>query len=656
MLEFDIALSALRASQRGLQVTANNLANAATPGYHRQQVILTERSPIQVNNLMLGTGVDVARVARARDLLTEMTINGTASQQGMAQAKMESLQKLESLFSAGDGSVHTTLQTFFNQLDQLATNPADMTIRRGVIQGAQSLVGAVNDIAEGLDDLQTNLDRQIDDTLGQINNLTSQLAELNRQVGLALGQGGTPNDLLDKRDQLLGELSNLVDVRNVEGSVSDSVTYLAGGGAIFSTVPVALGRMTLEDGSTAIVRMPGTEPLTIPSGRLSGLLEARNELVGAARDQLTKFTDSFVQAMDQIHATGVGRSGPLSRVDGSRGVKSVGQPLALAGTAFPITAGDLYVGVTNLATGKRTVERISYNPAVDRLSDIATKLSGIGHVQGFAHTADGTLSIVTEPGYGIDFSGQYPTTLEPTVWTGTSTTQLSGQYAGSANDQWTFAVNGNGRVGIDSGLTVDVFNANGERIKTLEIGAGYSPGSELEIANGVKIRFGAGTVAAGDSGKADMVKSPDTGGLLSGLGLNTFFTGNAPGNLAVRNDLVLDPAQLAAGGSSAIGDNTVAKMLAALRNKPLFEGSQTPAEYLAQLTSVQAFQSRDAQQQVSNIQGVSERLQSARDSLSGVDTNEELMQMLTYQRMFQAASRFMLTVNDTMAELMQIVR
>src|SRR6218665_684370 len=153
MLEFDIALSALRASQRGLQVTANNLANATTPGYHRQQLILTERAPIQVSNLLLGTGVDVARIARARDLLTEMTINGTTSQQGMGEARMESLQKLESMFASGDGSIHSTLQNFFNQLDQLATNPADMTIRRGVIQGAQSLTGSINDIANGLDGL-----------------------------------------------------------------------------------------------------------------------------------------------------------------------------------------------------------------------------------------------------------------------------------------------------------------------------------------------------------------------------------------------------------------------------------------------------------------------------------------------------------------------
>jgi len=656
MLEFDIALSALRASQRGLQVTANNLANATTPGYHRQQMILTERGPIQVQNLSLGTGVDVARIARARDLLTEMTINGTTSQQGMAESRMEALQKLESLFAAGDGSAHATLQNFFNQLDQLATNPADMTIRRGVIQGAQSLAVAINDIAGGLDDLEKNLNSQIDDTLNQINNLTGQLAELNRQIGMAQNQEGAPNDLLDKRDALLGELSNYIDVRSVEGTASDSVTYLAAGGIVFSTVPQAMGRMTLDDGSTAIVRLPGTEPLTIPTGRLAGLLEARNEFVGAAREDLTTFTQKFVQAMDEIHATGIGRSGPEARIEGTRGVAIVGQPLARAGTQLPITAGDLYVGVTNLATGERTVQKISYDPAVDRLADIAARIGTVPHLQGFAHLSDGTLSISADPGYGVDFSAQPQTRLDTTTWTGTSTTKLTGKYTGENNDEWTFKINGSGRVGIDSGLTVDVFNAAGERVKTLAIGAGYSPGSDLEIADGVKIQFAAGTVVAGEQGTAEMVQSPDTGGLLSGLGLNSLFTGSQPGNLAVRSDLVADPSKLAAGGTGASGDNTVAKLMAGARNLTLFEGSQTSAEYLAQLTSVQAFQSQDAQQQVSNIKGVADRLQSERDSLSGVDTNEELMQMLTYQRMFQAASRFMLTVNDTMAELMQIVR
>ena len=656
MLEFDIALSALRASQRGLQVTANNLANATTPGYHRQQMILTERGQIQVQNLTLGTGVDVARIARARDLLTEMTINGTTSQQGMAESRMEALQKLESLFAAGDGSAHSTLQTFFNQLDQLATNPADMTIRRGVIQGAQSLANAINDIAGGLDDLEKNLDSQIDDTLDQINNLSGQLAELNRQIGMAQNQGAQPNDLLDKRDAILNELSNYIDVRTVEGTASASVTYLAAGGIVFSTEPQRLGRALLDDGSTAIVRQPGNDPLTVPSGRLAGLLDARNELVGSARDQLTTFTQTFVQAMDEVHASGIGRSGPQERVDGTRGVKIIGQPLARAGTQLPVQAGDLYIGVTNLATGQRTVEKISYDPAVDRLADIASKVSSLSHLQGFTQLSSGTLSIVANSGYAVDFSPQPQSTLDTTTWTGTSITKLSGAYTGNRNDEWTFKINGSGRVGVDSGLSVDVFNAAGERVKTLSIGSGYSPGSDLEIADGVKIQFSAGTVTGGEQGTAEMVKSSDTGGLLAGLGLNSLFTGSLPGNLAVRSDLVADPSKLAAGLSSASGDNTIAKRLAGARNLTLFEGSQTSTEYLAQLTSVQAFQSQDAQQQVSNIKGVADRLQSERDSLSGVDTNEELMQMLSYQRMFQAASRFMLTVNDTMAELMQIVR
>lgn len=656
MLEFDIALSALRASQRGLQVTANNLANATTPGYHRQQLVLTERAPIQVSNLLLGTGVDVARVARARDLLTEMTINGTTSQQGMGEARMESLQKLESMFASGDGSIHSTLQTFFNQLDQLATNPSDMTIRRGVIQGAQSLTGSINDIATGLDKLQKNLDSQIDDTLNTINNLSSQLAELNRQISMAQNLNAEPNDLLDKRDAILGELSNYIDVKSVESTTADSVTYLAAGGVVFSTQPQTLGRLSLDDGSTVIVRQPGTEPLTIPSGRLAGLLEARNELVPAAQDQLKTFTQTFVQAMDEIHATGVARTGPQSRIDGVRPVKLVGQPLARAGTEFPISSGALYVGVTNLATGERTVQKVSYDPSVDRLEDIANRLGTVAHVQGFAHLSDGTLSITTDAGYAIDFSGQPQSGLDTTTWTGTSSPKISGIYTGATNNDWTFKINGTGRVGIDSGLSVDVFNAAGERVKTLDIGAGYSPGSDLEIADGIKIKFPSGTVTGGEQGTAEMVASPDTGGLLAGLGLNTLFTGSAPGTLAVRSDLIADPSKLAAGGTAASGDNAIAKLMAGVRNLPMFEGSQTSAEYLAQVSSVQAFRSQDAQQQVANIKTVAERLQSQRDSASGVDTNEELMQMLSYQRMFQAASRFMLTVNDTMAELMQIVR
>jgi flagellar hook-associated protein 1 FlgK len=656
MLEFDIALSALRASQRGLQVTANNLANVNTPGYHRQKLVLTEKSPIKVDNLLLGTGVDVARIERARDVLTELSINNTTSQLGQADARVEVLSKLESLFSEGSGSVHNELQDFFDQLDQLAVNPSDTTIRRSVIQSAQSLANSINDIAEGLEALQSNVDSQIDDTLGDLNIKLAQLSEINKQINLVEAQGSDANSLLDQRDQLVEELSSLVDVKGMDPRDPDATVYLASGGVVFTTVSPTLESVTLPDGTTAIVDAAAGVPLTFTSGKMAGLMEARNTLIDSASDGLNEFARNFVQAVDEIHGIGMGTSGPLGRIDGVRGVGFPNQPLAVAGAAFPVTPGSLFVGVTDRATGERTLHEIPYDPATDSLSDVSAAISTIPHLQGFIHTDDGSLSIVSEPGYGVDFTGQYATRPTPVAWSGTSQTTISGQYTGDANEEFTFQVRGSGQVGVTSGLEVDVFNSLGERVTTLNIGAGYSAGTPLEIKNGVKIQFSAGTVVNGNSSRSQVIADPDSGGLLSALGIGSLFSGTEAGNLSVRSEIVADPTLLSSAGVNAAGDNRVARLLAALRGAPLFNGTQSASEYLAELTSVQAFQSQDAQQQADNVKAVKERLLAERDSTAGVDTNEELMQMLNYQRMFQAASRFTVTINDMLQELMNIVR
>lgn len=656
MLEFNIALSALRASQRGLQVTANNLANSATPGYHRQSLALTESNPIRLQGLTLGTGVTVERITRARAALTEVTLNAVSSQQGTAQARLDTLQKIESLFAPGDGSIHAELENFFTQLDQLATNPGDLTIRRGVVQGAQGIARSLNSIADGLSDLQRDLDTTVDEQVDQVNAQIRQVADLNSKIAIAKGQGGDPNDLLDMRDQILKELSNVIDVRVIEAPNVPDTVYLAGGSVIFSTTPVELERTTQSDGTTQLVRPPSTQPLTIPTGSLAGLLEARNELVGFAKEQLSEFSQTFIRSVDAIHAAGLGQGGAQNRYDSARSVGSVTAPLAQAGTAFPVSKGSLYVGVTNQSTGVRTVRRVDYDPAVDSLNDIAARLGTIPNVQGLTQSAAGTLSIVGDVGYTVDFAGQYPSELQTTTWTGTSKATFSGAFTGTANEQYTFAVNGSGRVGVDAGLSVDVFNVAGERIATLDVGSGYSPGSPLTLPGGVKVQFSAGTITGGESGTAAMVQNSDSGGFLSALGINSLFTGSEPGDLAVRQEIVSNPSRLSAGQFAVSGDNGAAKRLAQLRTTDLFGGVQSAEEYLSDLTALQAFRSQDAQNQLSNLEGVTARLEAERDSVSGVDTNEELMNMLQYQRMFQAASRFMLTVNDTLQELMSVIR
>jgi flagellar hook-associated protein FlgK len=154
-----------------------------------------------------------------------------------------------------------------------------------------------------------------------------------------------------------------------------------------------------------------------------------------------------------------------------------------------------------------------------------------------------------------------------------------------------------------------------------------------------------------------MTGQPDETGLLASLGLQSFFSGNSLKDLSVNPDLQASPAQLAASRTGGYSDGQQLDRIIALRSEPVFSNSgESIEERLASITGQSGSLVSSKQQELGQRDVRQQQLESSRDELSGVDPNEELLQMLQYQRAFQAASRFVTSIDNTLNELLNLVK
>ncbi len=643
-------LSALTASQRGLDITGENIANASTPGYHRQNLILEPRwlgGPV-------GQGVDIDSIARARDQLIERSLTSHQIQTGQNDAELGLLHQLETLFSPGTASLGGRAANLFGRIQQLAARPDDDTQRGAVLAAAQDLAGTLNGLAASVGELRGSSRQSVEDNVEQVNTLARQIAGFNRQIQDALVRGYSPNELKDQRDQALNQMAALVDVRTTD-QPGGMITVVAAnltlvGGATSARLAVqadAAGLLSLTpEGSTV--------PLTISGGAITGLIEVHNQTLPAYQQRLDDIARGLAAALDTIQATGLGLDGPPTSALGVRDVSDPAAPLATTAD-LPVQAGDLTVSVTDLSTGQRTLLRLAIDPATQSLQDLATALTTATGGQVTASvTADNRLQLQAQAGYAFDFAGRLPSAPENVAMGGTSAPTVTGRYTGPDNGTYSFQVVGSGTVGVTAGLALEVRDTASNLVTTLNVGQGYTPGSALAAGNGLTVRLSAGTTAAG-SFDIPVTAEPDTTGVLAALGVNTLFTGSTASDLAVRADLLASPEGLAASRDGGAGDASNLTRLLDVRGQTLLSG-QTLEELSADLVGDVGQGVRDREDQQSALMSLGQELFSRQQAISGVDPNEEIANMLQYQRMFQMAARFIDAVNTTLDSLVSILR
>jgi flagellar hook-associated protein 1 FlgK len=325
----EIVRKGLQTQQRALDVTGHNIANANTPGYTRQSAIIGTTTPWTLPGMnkpfqagQVGTGAKVEEIRRIRDAFIDVQVRNESKELGYWEAKADVLQKLEVIINEpSDSGIRTVMDQFWASLQELSKNPESEAVRATVRQRGIAVADTFNHIHRQLGELREDINASVKVKVSQINSLATQIRDLNDQiVRIEVNKLENANDLRDRRDNQLDELSKLVDIRYNEDQYGAVRVSVGGKGLVLGSRVDLLEAVDLgETNGLVTVRWQDGGPLSLSSGELLGLIQsmgyldaAGGELKGTIPEmtlELNHLANSIVTATNWVHLQGYPKSG-----------------------------------------------------------------------------------------------------------------------------------------------------------------------------------------------------------------------------------------------------------------------------------------------------------------------------------------------------------
>jgi flagellar hook-associated protein 1 len=303
------ALSGLLVEQGALQVTTNNVANVNTPGYSREVPVLVSSDPVVVDPLTFGTGVTLQDVQSITDPILSSQIQQQTQAQGQYSALASALQQTQVNFTTSSNDIGTEISNFFDSINQLSTDPSDLSLRQGVLTAADNLATSFNTAANNLTQQQSSLDLSAVQTVGQINQLTQQIAGLNAQVSNLQNVGENAGTFVDQRTEAINQLSALVDVSVIPTGNTLTLTTANGAPLVTGQQSFQLTTQTNSAGLHDIYSQGNDITSEITSGQLGGTLEARDQEIPSIKSQLDTLAAGLANAVNTVQAGGYDLNG-----------------------------------------------------------------------------------------------------------------------------------------------------------------------------------------------------------------------------------------------------------------------------------------------------------------------------------------------------------
>lgn len=658
MSDYEIGISGFQAVQQALNVVGNNIANAATEGYHRQDVDFRPADDTYLNDIMVGQGVAIEGIVRMVNTFLEGEIVDQESMIAQISRELESLKTVESaLGELSSSGLSTALDNFFGAMQDLAAHPTDSNYQNPVISAAESLCIQLRNMGTVITDMQEGLFTEAQETVIQINLITTQIAELNSSIHSRLVVGDNANNILDQRDQLITDLSRMIGVMTYDREYG--VVDIAAGntplvvGAQECLIKVGL----IADGTSYNIGISPDDAdvydINVTGGKIGALVNLRGNIVDALATKLDNLAEGIANQINKLHVQGVGTAGSFT--------SQTGWTMAVTDVSDfepSVTSGNIYVRMT-APDGTVSRSTIAVDTATDTLATMAAKFNGITGLTGVV-TA-GKLVLTAGTDYTFDFlPGVLSAPIAATsTMTGTvPTINISGDYTGTSTKTYTATISGTGTVGSGT-LTVTVNDGTSD-VATLTLGTGYVPGSVIAVADGIKISVGPGDLNDAETFQISAVSNSDPTGFLAATGINCFFTGNNAGSIAV-NDYVGNSTNginnIAVCNSVSLDDNGGALAMANIGDTAIAGlGSMSMKEYYRETVIDVANQISNTELRQDNSYGVWRSLNQQRDEVSGVDMNDEAAKMLVFERMFQAIAKYMNAVSTALDTLMNIMQ
>jgi flagellar hook-associated protein 1 FlgK len=386
----DVGRRSLANSQTALQTTAHNVANKTTEGYSRQRVDLVTNEPVGEGKLRIGQGARAAQVTRINNQYLEKQIEREGNQLGYQNSRSEMLSRVEQVYNeqVNQGLNHS-MGNFFNSFRELSNNPESLATRTQVKETADHLAKDFLHVNEQLHAIQADADYQITSKVGEVNQLTREIASLNEKVAAVEVTGMPANDERDRRDLLVKQLGEKIDVKYAE-SKDGQLTITAGNTAVLvsgfsqrdlvaQSTPAREGK---REGNVEIFykstdhSTPVNITKQLKTGQIGGLLEVRDKVTNDMIAGMDELAFSLASEVNKAHVQGYDRNG-------NTGQLLFDQPMEVAGASENLKIADEVASdVSRIAAAGQ-----ANSPGDNRIANI---LSGLQYKQVMA---DGTATL-----------------------------------------------------------------------------------------------------------------------------------------------------------------------------------------------------------------------------------------------------------------------
>lgn len=647
----NIGLTGLNAAQAQLITTGHNITNAGVDGYHRQTVIQRNATPQFTGEGFFGQGTQVASVTRSYDRFLETQVLTSSTRQAEYATYSSQISQINNLLADSTSGLSPSLEAFFAGVQEVAANPTSVAARQSLLSAAESMTARFQALDSRFSEIRDSVEGQIESTVGQINMYASAIADMNDRISLAqvAGSSVAANDLLDQREQLISELNKLVKVTAVtESNGMTSVFIGTGQSLVTGNQTTTLGAVQdVNDPQrkvVALISANGTSnalPESLLSGgALGGLLSFRSGTLDTAQNSLGLIAMGVAQTFNDQHALGIDLNGKLG------------------GAFFNISEPTLKPAIGGVSVFIDDVSELSANDYLLEVDGSGYKLT-IGDKEvsfsGTSYQGEG-LNISITSASQIPATGLF---IQPVRF--------------AARDI-SVAITDPREVAVGDPVSVAPGSFNGaasdriQNVKTTAVGVGGIDANSDGTADfsPITLTFNSGTnTFTATSGTIERY-AESTGSWVSGSGFNPatdstgvkfrVVNGTSPADYAFEftaigawqdgESMVFSPT------AAGVADNRNAVALGALQTSKtmLSDGSTSTATFqsvYAQMVSKVGNKAREVQVGEKAQASLLAQATDARDSVSGVNLDEEAANLVRYQMAYQSAAKVM-TVAQTL--------
>ncbi|WP_028104768.1 flagellar hook-associated protein FlgK [Pseudoduganella violaceinigra] len=645
-----IGKSGLLAAQTGLATTGHNITNSNVTGYNRQVVVQGTTPPLQTGDGFVGTGTEVAQIKRVYDDFLNRQLLGAQTNQSQLDTYFNQVSQIDNLLADTTVGLSPALQDFFKGVQNANSSPQSPAARQALLSSAQSLASRFNGISARMKELQQGVNTGVAASVNEINSFARRIADLNNTIaGLSVDPSALPSDLMDQRDALIAEMNKQVKVTVMPAENNMlNVSFGTGQPLVVGNRSQVLATANSPSDPERIVvgyqtngnfsQLPDS---VLIGGQLGGLIDFRNSGLDVANASLGKVAAGLADAFNDQHKLGL----DLNSQFGGNFFNDIHAYVGYDNRNAPTSTVKVDATIVDAAALTTSDYDINYNGTdfiVTRASDGATTTIA-PYPQAQPQVIDGVAFSITGAAGGPDHFLVRPTynaaqdisvalkdpnkiALAAPISTSVPTTNTGNGKISPGAVNANYLLPGN-QLAAPVTLT---YNSGTNQL------SGFPAGSPVDVTvNGTTTTYPAGTPV------------PYTAGAqIAFQGIEVSLSGTPANN---------DKFTIAPG--SGVGDARNGVLLAGLQSKNILDGGHATFQgSYAQMVNFVGNKTREVQIASSAADTAVVQAQAARDSVSGVNLDEEAANLLRYQQAYQASGKVIQVANtlfDTLLSLNQ---